>query len=92
MLSPNPTYARPDIQGGAFVQVSRLGMPLVNEVVIGLPDKDLFNAVKPTADAALADYVTNPTYPEYLNGLFRTAVNATLGDEFRDPRADQLPA
>ena len=30
--------------GGAWVQVSRLGMPLVNEVVIGLPDKDRFNA------------------------------------------------
>jgi hypothetical protein len=82
MLAPNPTYNRPDFQGGSLVQVSRLGMPLVNEVVIGLPDKDLFNAVKPTADAALADYVTNPTYPEYLNRLFRTAVNATLGTNF----------
>ncbi|MCB1995560.1 MAG: DUF4331 domain-containing protein, partial [Rhodoferax sp.] len=30
--------------GGAWVQVSRLGMPLVNEVVIGLKDKDRFNA------------------------------------------------
>jgi hypothetical protein len=82
MLAPNPTYNRPDFQGGSLVQVSRLGMPLVNEVVIGLPDKDLFNAVKPTADAALADYVTNPTYPEYLNRLFRSAVNATLGTNF----------
>jgi hypothetical protein len=82
VLSPNPTYANPDTQGGAFVQVSRLGMPLVNEIVIGLPEKDLFNAVKPTADAAVADYVTNPTYPEYLNGLFRNAVNSTLGTNF----------
>ena len=29
------------------MQVSRLGMPLVNEVVIGLKDKDRFNASKP---------------------------------------------
>jgi len=50
--------------------------------VIGLPDKDLFNAVKPTADAALADYVTNPTFPEILNVLFRAPVNATLGTSF----------
>ena len=57
-------------------------MPLVNELVIGLPDKNLFNAVKPTADAALADYVTNPTFPEILNVLFRDPVNATLGTGF----------
>ena len=82
VLSANPTYAAPDTQGGAFVQVSRLGMPLVNEIVIGLPEKNLFNAAKPTQDAALAEYVTNPTYPEYLNGLFRNAVNATLGTNF----------
>lgn len=67
---PNPTYASPTLHGGAFVQVSRLGMPLVNEVVIGLPQKDLFNAAKPTQDGALADYVTNPTFPEILEALF----------------------
>ncbi len=70
LLKPNPTFAAPDTQGGALVQVSRLGNPLVNELVIGLPDKDLFNAVKPTADGALAKYVTNPTYPEILQMLF----------------------
>ena len=79
VLTSNPTYANPDQQGGAFVQVSRLGMPLVNEVVIGLPDKDLFNAVKPTADAALADYVTNPTYPAYLDRGFRAPVRGVIG-------------
>ncbi|HOB95342.1 MAG TPA: DUF4331 domain-containing protein [Aquabacterium sp.] len=49
--------------GGAWVQVSRLGMPLVNEVVIGLKDKDRFNASKPVNDAQFADYVTHPTLP-----------------------------
>ena len=48
------------------MQVSRLGMPLVNEVVIGLPDKDRFNASKPTDDGQFADYVTNPTLPALL--------------------------
>ena len=52
--------------GGAWVQVSRLGMPLVNEVVIGLKDKDKFNASKPSGDAQFADYVTNPTLPALL--------------------------
>ena len=51
-------------------QVSRLGAPLVNEVVIGLKDKDLFNSAKPTQDGALAIYVTNPTLPELLEILF----------------------
>ncbi len=53
--------------GGAWVQVSRLGMPLVNEVVIGLPDKDRFNGAKPKDDAQFADYVTNPTLPKLLD-------------------------
>lgn len=82
LLRPNPTYEQPSTQGGAFVQVSRLGMPLVNEVVIGLPQKNLFNAVEPTQDVALADFVTNPTFPEILNRLFRAPVNATLGTNF----------
>lgn len=52
--------------GGAWVQVSRLGMPLVNEVVIGLKDKDRFNGAKPANDAQFATYVTNPTLPRLL--------------------------
>ncbi|MEO7786635.1 MAG: DUF4331 domain-containing protein [Sphingomicrobium sp.] len=67
---PNPTYKNPTLSGGAYTQVSRLGMPLVNELVIGLPQKDLFNAAKPTQDGALADYVTNPTFPAILEVLF----------------------
>ena len=70
LLKPNPTYKSPALYGGAYTQVSRLGMPLVNEVVIGLPQKDLFNAAKPTQDGALADYVTNPTFPAILEVLF----------------------
>lgn len=68
LLDPNPaagleTSAR---DGGAWVQVSRLGMPLVNEVVIGLKDKDRFNASQPKDDAQFADYVTNPSLPALI--------------------------
>lgn len=56
--------------GGAWTQVSRLGMPLVNELVIGLKDKDRFNASKPKDDAQFATYVTNPTLPTVLQALF----------------------
>ena len=52
--------------GGGWVQVSRLGMPLVNEVVIGLGDKDRFNASQPRNDGQFATYVTNPTLPALL--------------------------
>ena len=52
--------------GGAWVQVSRLGNPLVNELVIGLPDKDKFNASKPQDDSQFLSYVTNPTLPALL--------------------------
>jgi hypothetical protein len=60
-------------QTGPFSQVSRLGMPLVNEVVIGLKDKNTFNWSHPSGDAALATYVTNPTLPELLEILFGDA-------------------
>lgn len=86
-----PTYGQPALQGGAYAQVSRLGMPLVNELVIGLPQKDLFNAVKPTADSALADYVTNPTFPALLDALFRAPVNSTLGTSFSNIAPNNFP-
>ncbi len=53
--------------GGAWTQVSRLGNPLVNELVIGLPDKDKFNASQPKDDAQFLTYVSNPTLPALLS-------------------------
>jgi hypothetical protein len=64
--TPPSGHQTSEKSGGAWVQVSRLGMPLVNEVVIGLKDKDRFNASKPRDDAQFADYVTNPTLPRLL--------------------------
>ena len=58
------------IAGGAWSQVSRLGMPLVNEVVVGLPDKDRWNSSQPKKDGQFADYVTNPSLPILLQALF----------------------
>ena len=60
-------------EGGAWTQVSRLGMPLVNEVVIGMDDKDRFNASKPSGDAQFINYVTNPTLPAVVESLFSSA-------------------
>jgi hypothetical protein len=66
-----PTLA--SVEGGAWNQVSRLGMPLVNELVIGLPDKDRFNSSQPKDDKQFADYVTNPSLPVLLQALFGSA-------------------
>jgi hypothetical protein len=68
---------------GPFEQVSRLGHPLVNEVVIGLKDKDRFNASAPKDDAQFAEYVTNPTLPALIQALFPVVTAPTAF-----PRAD----
>jgi hypothetical protein len=73
MLSTAPTGLDATSQSGDFVQVSRVGMPLVNEIVIGLKDKNRFNASEPKDDAQFADYVTNPTLPALLEILFGSA-------------------
>lgn len=72
--------------GGAWTQVSRLGNPLVNEVVIGLPDKDKFNASKPSDDGQFLTYVTNPTLPPLLSLVL--AGNTTAVTPTNLPRTD----
>ena len=55
-----------------YVQVSRLGNPLVNEVVIPLGQKDRFNRTTPNRDAALyGKYVVKPELAAILNALFK---------------------
>jgi hypothetical protein len=76
---------------GPWKQVSRLSNPLVNELVVGLPDKDGFNASEPQDDAQFATYVTNPTLPAILDVLFRDAVNTTLGTDIPNLAPANLP-
>ncbi len=73
VINPTGSFTQPSREGGPWVQVSRLGMPLVNEVVIGIADKDKFNGSEPKDDGQFADYVTNPTLPEVLELLFGAA-------------------
>jgi hypothetical protein len=90
LLSGNPAsgYSNVPKNGGAWVQVSRLGMPLVNEVVIGLKDKDKFNSSKPANDGTnFADYGTNPTLPALIQLLFPSAPAPT-----NFPRTDLVAA
>jgi hypothetical protein len=74
VINPGPSFAKPTVEGGAWAQISRLGFPLINEAVIGLPDKDKFNSSMPNDDLTnFADYVTNPTLPALLEILFGAA-------------------
>jgi len=91
ILNPNATFATPEVNGGAWTQVSRLSNPLVNELVIGLPDKDRFSASEPKNDGQFATYVTNPTLPALLDALFRGAVNQTLGTQIPNLAPSNLP-
>ncbi|MEO6419967.1 MAG: DUF4331 domain-containing protein [Polyangiaceae bacterium] len=84
-LNPQATYAKPDRSGGAWTQVSRLGMPLTNEVVIGLKDKDRWNVSEPKDDAQFAGYVARPTMPQLIQLIFGAA-NAPAPTVF--PRLD----
>jgi len=76
VLNPLPRFDKnrgrtnASIDGGALVQVSRLGNPLVNEVVIGIRDKDRFNSSEPVNDPQFLKYVTHPALPALLEALF----------------------
>jgi hypothetical protein len=63
---------------GAWVQVSRIGMPLTNEAVIPLGDKDRWNSLTPyNEDPAMDNYFCNPELGLYMDAsLFGNAVPA----------------
>ena len=70
---------------GDYVQVSRLGNPLVNEVIIPLGKKDRFNRTTPDSDAELyGKYVVKPELARVMNALFRAS--ARTGDRPRRHR------
>src|SRR5205823_6663085 len=57
-------------ESGPWVQVSRLGNPLFNEVVVPLGDKDRWNARHPKGDAAFLKYVQHPELAGLLPVLY----------------------
>ena len=61
-----------------WVQVSRLGNPLINEVVIPIGQKDKFNRTSPADDATnFGKYALNPEVARLLNALFDLGVKET---------------
>ncbi|MDO9106413.1 MAG: DUF4331 domain-containing protein [Methylovulum sp.] len=63
--------------GGSLVQVSRMGNPLINELVIGTGDKDLWNAMAPIQESAFLDYYLNPRLTGVINLAFGTSFPVT---------------
>ncbi|MEO6461904.1 MAG: DUF4331 family protein [Candidatus Eisenbacteria bacterium] len=86
----------------SWLQVSRLGMPLVNEIVIPLRDKDRWNASQPVDDGQFLSYVVDPEPARLLNALYGLTVPAPprndlvavflTGVEGLNKRADVVPS
>ncbi|MFG2312503.1 DUF4331 domain-containing protein [Streptomyces sp. NPDC048566] len=77
------TTQRRDARGG-YRQVSRLGMPLVNEVVNPQKDKDRFNASAPRDDARFLKNVTHPELPKLIEGIYKIKAPAEPRDDLVD--------
>ncbi len=59
-----------DVETGPWVQVSRLGEPLINEVIIPLGKKDFWNAVDPQGDSQFANFYAHPELAVLLPILY----------------------
>lgn len=57
-------------EAGDWVQVSRLGNPLINEVIIPMGKKDLWNSLTPADDGQFLSYVQHPELASLLPGLY----------------------
>ena len=66
---------------GKYQQVSRLGSPLVNEVVIPLKDKDTFNASRPVKDPQFLSSVTDPELPKLIEAIYGIEAPETPRDD-----------
>lgn len=77
--------------GGGYVQVSRLGNPLVNEVVIKMQDKDKFNFTEPKDDVKnYAGYVIQPQLAFVLNVLYNNGGDGRIPGVTKGLTADGL--
>jgi hypothetical protein len=59
-----------NVDSGPFRQVSRLGYPLINEVIIALGDKDRWNSLPPADDKQFAHYYAHPGLAAALPSLY----------------------
>jgi hypothetical protein len=78
-----------DFGVGPFIQVSRLGNPLFNEVIVPMGKKDYWNTVPPADDHQFASYVAQPELAGLLPSLYPTVFpHLAALDLAQTPRAD----
>jgi Domain of unknown function (DUF4331) len=77
------TYASTARSGGGTAQASRLANPLINELIIDTPTKDVWNASEPENEAQFQSFYQNPTIAQALNLIFGLPVPAA-------PRTDLM--
>lgn len=68
---------------GPWVQLQRLGNPLINEGLVAIQDKDRFNRSSPVDDAQFAQYVENPELATLINFVFGTSFADTARADLR---------
>jgi Domain of unknown function (DUF4331) len=77
------------VASGPFTQVSRLGNPLFNEVIVPLGKKDYWNKQRPAGDKQFARYVAHPELAGLLPVLYPGAFpHLAALDKARTARAD----
>jgi hypothetical protein len=86
-IKAQPTTAggKPSLSSN-FVQIQRMGNPLINELLIGTGDKDKFSMSEPKNDSQFAGYLLDPLLARVLNAAYGGAVAIPT-----PPRLDLLP-
>jgi len=79
-ISTLRTDGKPADVSGQWVQVSRLGMPLTNEVIIPVGMKDKWNSLPPDSDLQFAAYFENPELELYMDTTKYAAAVPGLSD------------
>jgi Domain of unknown function (DUF4331) len=74
----------PNQNSGGWVQVQRMGNPLINELIIGTGDKDNWSRAIPSNDSQFANYALNPLLATVINTVYGLQVPSA-------PRTDLLP-
>lgn len=82
---PTAPGGKPSLSSN-FVQIQRMGNPLVNEVLIGTGDKDKFSMSEPRNDSQFANYLLDPLLARVINAAYGGAVAIPP-----PPRTDLLP-
>jgi Domain of unknown function (DUF4331) len=80
------------VQSGPWVQVSRLGNPLVNEVVVPMSKKDYWNSQPPSQDEQFSAAVANPELAQLLPTLYPGVFPNLAAYNAKSPHRDDLVA